>query len=434
MPQHGMARADRIGNTTLTRRALLAGGAAFGAGACTPRPPADALRFWAMSYQGDYAPHLMLPFTAATGIAVDTQSLAWTAAHEKLLTAHVGGALPDVFMLPNGWVQEFATIGALAPVPSAALFDGIFPGALAAMKVGARHYAVPWSVAPQVQFWRRDLLGQVGWDAAPETWDGWRRMGLALKRRRPDEFVFMMLLNWPDALLTMLTQAGAAWLRDRNTRGNFRSGKAREAFGYYKSLFDDALAPKVLSTEVPDALAAFNQGLFAVWTTGPTTLFDMASTLPFKQRPDRLPLDRWGTARIPGPDGPGAISVRDVCVCVSARSRRPDEAWALVRHLTHAASELRYANLIGSLPALRSAWGGLDFPADKLAAFRAQIDHVDAPPMIIESEQIRDQIALYSERMVRGLLTVDQTLAALDERVDRILAKRRQLVDAGKIT
>ena len=53
------------------------------------------LSLWAMSYEGDYSPMLMPAFTRATGITVDVQSLPWTAAHEKLLTAFAGGSLPD---------------------------------------------------------------------------------------------------------------------------------------------------------------------------------------------------------------------------------------------------------------------------------------------------------------------------------------------------
>ena len=38
--------------------------------------------------------------------------------------------MPDVLMLPNGWVGEFATIGALASVPDPALTADMFPGVL----------------------------------------------------------------------------------------------------------------------------------------------------------------------------------------------------------------------------------------------------------------------------------------------------------------
>lgn len=380
-----------------------------------------------MSYQGDYAPHLMLDFTRDTGIAVDVQSLPWTAAHEKLLTAHAGGGLPDVLMLPNGWIGEFAMIGALAPLPSTDLLDGIFPGAVEATGSGDRRYAVPWSVAPRVQYFRRDLLAAAGWDAPAGDWDGWRRMGFALKRRRPDDYVFMMLLNWPDELLTMMTQVGGRKLRERDTRGNFNTPEGRAALRYYKSLFDDGFAPRFASTEVPDQFAAFAQGLFAIWNSGPTTLLDM------RRRQSEIAPARWGTARIAGPHGPGAISVRDVSLCVAATSRRPEAAWSLVRHITSTAAELRFAQMIGSLPARMAAWPGLTFPPAVIAPFAEQAKFTADDPMIVEWEQVRDQVQIFGERAVRGLMTIAEALAALDVRVDAILAKRRSLVQAGRI-
>ena len=409
------------------RRDVLAAAGALAVGACAPRVDPNALRFWAMSYQGDYAPHLMRDFTRATGIPVDVQSLPWTASHEKLLTAYAGGGLPDVFMLPNGWVGEFAMIGAVAPVPSARLTEGIFPSVLDATGTSGRRHAVPWSVAPRVQYYRRDLLAAAGWAAPAGDWDGWRRMGFTLKRRRPDDYVFMMLLNWPDELLTMFSQLGNRNLRDRDTRGNFRTPEGRAALAYYKSLFDDGLAPRFASTEVPDQFAAFAQGLFAIWNSGPTTLLD------FRRRHVEIAPERWATARIAGPKGPGPISMQDVSLCVSATSTRPREAWALLRHVTSAAAELRFASMIGSLPARAVAWPHLAFPPAIVAPFAEQVGFNANDPMIIEWEQIREQVQIFGERAVRGLLTIDEALAALDTRADAILAKRRALVEAGRI-
>lgn len=420
---HDAGVARMTTDARIGRRGFVAGSvAALATAGCTVRP--TDLSFWAMSYQGDYAPFLMTAFTAETGLTVDVQSLPWTASHEKLLTAFAGDALPDVLMLPNGWVDEFAMIGAIRQLPSRALLDGVFPGVVPDVRTP---HAVPWSVAPRVQFFRRDLLAAAGWDVPARDWDGWRRMAAAIKRRSPDDYVFLFLLNWPDDLLTMFTQMGGRVLRERDTRGNFATPEGRAALAYYKSLFDDGFAPVVASTEVQDQFAAFAQGQFAIWNSGPTTLLDM------RRRGAELPPDRWGTARIAGPDGPGAISTRDVSLCVSTRSRRPDDAWALLRHCTAPASERRFAGLIGSLPAREAAWSGLPFPADVIAPFAAQARTVAGSPSIPEWEQIWEQVALYAERAIRGLMSVEETLAALDVRVDAILAKRRALVHAGKL-
>ena len=327
---------DRAGPiAVIDRRALLAGGAALLAGGCAPRRPPDALDFWAMSYEGDYSPHLMPAFTAATGVAVEVQSLPWTAAHEKLLTANAGGALPDVMMLPNGWVGEFAMIGAIAEVPDRPLVDDMFTGVLDTTRYGGRDYAVPWSVAPQVQFYRRDLLARAGYDTPATTWDGWRAMGRRLKALRADDYAILILLNWWDALFTFIGQTGARPLREHDTRGAFRQPVIREAFEFYVALFDEGLAPRVLSTEVQDPLAAFAGGYFAIYPSGPALLLDL------RRRADIIPPKRWGVARMPGPDGPAAASGVSASVAVSRATRRPQAGWALGRPRAEPARERR---------------------------------------------------------------------------------------------
>lgn len=397
---------------------------ALGLAACA-RPAAEPLRLWAMSWEGDYSPLLMPPFTRRTGVEVEVQSLPTTASHEKLLIATAGAALPDVFMLFNGWVREFATIGAIAPVPDPGIVRGIVPGLLEAVRVGGRDYAVPWSVAPQVNFYRRDLLAAAGYAAPPGDWAGLLRMGRELKRRRPGEYVFLMLLNWPTAIVNMMQQLGARPLRDRDTRGNFRSEPVREAFAHYATFFAEGLAPKALSTEVQDPVGAFAQGFFAVWPSNPTTLRDLA------QR--GVPQERWSTALCAGPHGPAPLSGQSATLCVSATTPRPAEAWALVRHLTSVESELHFQRAIGALPARLAAWSSPQLARPELAAFAQQMRRPAFDPQVVEWEQIQIQIQFAAERVVRGIETIPEALAGLDARVDRLLAKRRALVEAGRI-
>lgn len=379
-----------------------------------------------MSYEGDYSPHLMPAFTAATGIAVEVQSLPWTAAHEKLLTAFAGGSLPDVLMLPNGWVGEFAMIGAIAPVDDAALVADLFPGMAATTLYRGQSYAVPWSAGPQAQFYRRDLLADAGYETPATDWQGWKAMGHALKRRRPGEYAFLLLLNWWDGLFTFLGQIDAAPLRDRDTRGNFSDPAFREALAFYVSLFDEGLAPRVLSTEIQDPLAAFAQGYFAVYPSGPSLLLDL------HRRRAEIAGERWGVARMPGPRGPGRASGVAATLAVSRSTSRPREAWALVRHLTSAASELRFQTLIGSLPARASAWRDPQLATATLKPFAEQMLHPASAPGVVEWERIRAEVQLIAERVVRHQLTIDEGLAAMDRRVDALLAKRRALVAAGR--
>src|SRR4249919_1173052 len=105
-------------------------------GACAPSASdQQTIRFWAMGREGEVVAQLLPEFERRNpGIRVEVQQLPWTAAHEKLLTAFAGDALPDVCSLGNTWVPEFAAIGALEPLDARIAatptldVDDYFPG------------------------------------------------------------------------------------------------------------------------------------------------------------------------------------------------------------------------------------------------------------------------------------------------------------------
>ena len=88
-------------------------GALSGCGRRTTDPD-GALDFWAMGREAEVVASLLAAFHARhPTVQVRVQQLPWTAAHEKLLTAFAGDALPDVCQLGNTWLPEFSALGAL---------------------------------------------------------------------------------------------------------------------------------------------------------------------------------------------------------------------------------------------------------------------------------------------------------------------------------
>ena len=70
-----------------------------------------------MGREGEVVAELLPEFHRAhPGIKVEVQQIPWSAAHEKLLTAFVGDATPDIAMLGNTWVPEFVALDALEPL------------------------------------------------------------------------------------------------------------------------------------------------------------------------------------------------------------------------------------------------------------------------------------------------------------------------------
>ena len=378
-----------------------------------------------MGTTGENAPILLPPFTRVTGIDVDLQAVPWTGAHEKLLTGFAGGSLPDVMMLNTGWLSELDLLGALAPPPAALLTDQL-PGALAAVTIAGHPRAVPWTADSWVQFYRRDLISDVGYAAPPLEWAEWTRMAQAICRRHSDRFATLHLLDWPEPLFAYAAQTGEPLLRDRAGRGNFRSPGFRAALAFYKQVFDLKLSPRVTGAEAGDTYIGLRRGWYAILPSDAVFLGDA-------RRPEHgITRGSWGAAATPGPSGAGAAMARGTCLAVNRAARDPAAAWRLVAFLAGADLQRRMFGITGDLPTRKRAWAMLS-PDPVTDLFATQIANSVAPPAVPEWERITGEVQRVAEAMVRGNLGVDAAATEMDVRVDAILAKRRWLLDRGRI-
>ncbi|HZN93786.1 MAG TPA: extracellular solute-binding protein, partial [Myxococcales bacterium] len=76
---------------------------------CSCSAPSEkvVLELWAMGREGEVVAELTAGFEAShPGIRVHVQQIPFQSAHEKLLTAFVGDATPDVAQLGNTWIPE----------------------------------------------------------------------------------------------------------------------------------------------------------------------------------------------------------------------------------------------------------------------------------------------------------------------------------------
>ena len=263
---------------------------------------ATVLRFWAMGREGEVVRQLLLDFEHThPDVRVEVQQLPWTAAHQKLLTAFAGGALPDVAQLGNTWLPEFVALHAVDTVePSVVDASDYFPGIWQTNVIDEAAYGVPWYVDTRLLFYRRDLLAAVGYSAPPATWPQWIEMLGAIKRRGGARTLGLLLpLNEYEPLLALALQQDEPLLRDENGRGNFRSEGFRRALGFYREMFDRGLAPATSSNQVSNLWDEFARGYFSFYITGPWSIGEFKRRLPASLQAS------WMTAPLPGPNGPG---------------------------------------------------------------------------------------------------------------------------------
>jgi multiple sugar transport system substrate-binding protein len=392
------------------------------------------LRFWGMGREGEVVEELARQFERETpGVRIRVQQIPWTAAHEKLLTAHVGDATPDIAQLGNTWIPEFAALDALLPLDSLVSASGTiaadryFPGIWKTNVVDGALYGVPWYVDTRVVFYRTDLLADAGYDAFPTTWAEWRTAMERVKARaRPGQYpIFLPTNEWPQPVILGL-QAGSPLLREGGRYGAFSAPEFTRAFEFYTGLFRDGLAPSISSNQISNIYQEFATGNVAMLITGPWNIGEFRRRLPAEVQ------DRWATAPIPGPDGAasGVSLAGGASLVVFRHTEHPAEAWQFIEFLSRPEQQREFWRLSGDLPARVEAWRDSALIGDPHArTFWEQLQRVEPLPAVPEIELIVTKVFETGERVVRGSVPVARALTDLDADVNRVLEKRRWILE-----
>jgi len=401
------------------------------AGGCGGGRQPVVLHVWAMGREAEVLAALLPDFYREhPDVRVEVQQLAWTAAHEKLLTAIAGDATPDVCQLGNSWIPELVALHALEPLgdyvsrtPSVAPPD-YFAGVWQTNSVEGTLYGVPWYVDTRLLFYRRDLLEQAGFDAPAATWAGWLEQLRAIKRMvGPERFSVLLPLNEFEPLQILALEQDEAMLRDGNRYGNFESPSFKRAIRFYKQMFDEALAPRMTNTQISNVWNELGKGFYSFYISGPWNIGEFKRRLPPEQQ------DGWMTAPMPGPDGPGVSNAGGSSLVLFSRSRQRAAGWALIEFLSRPRVQRRFYELTGDLPPRRSSWEEGEIATDPYTrAFRVQFERLRTFPQVPEWEQIMQAMRVMAERVVQDQEGIDAAVAGFDVEVDGMLAKRRWML------
>ncbi len=401
-------------------------------GACgQSQPQPEVLHFWAEGVEAEVLAQLLPEFERThPDVRVEVQQLAWTAAHEKLLTAVAGDATPDLCQLGNTWIPELVALHALEPLQARVSTSPLiasndyFPGVWQPNVLDGVLYGVPWYVDTRLVFYRSDLLRQAGYAGPADNWADWLRQMQAIKQLvGKDRYAVLLPLNQFEPLQVLALEQPESMLRDGNRYGNFRSASFRRALAFYHSLFQQSLAPVLTETQVSNVWNEFGRGYFSFYVSGPWNIAEFRRRLAPGQQ------GSWMTAPMPGPDGPGVSSAGGSSLVIFERSRHKASAFAVIEYLSQPAVQQRFHELTGDLPPRRSSWqSGVIANDPYTRAFRTQLEHLRAFPQLPEWEQIMQAMRMMGERVARGEQTEAEATDKLDAEVDAMLAKRRWLL------
>ena len=388
----------------------------------------ERLEFWGIGREGEVIAELIPEFERRNpGIKVVVQQIPWTAAHEKLLTAFVGDAMPDVAQMGNTWVSEFAAVRALDDVSSIRVDrNDYFPGIWATNVVDGKLYGIPWYVDTRVIFYRSDILASVGYATFPATWAEWLDAMEKIKRAGRSRYGIILPTNEYEQPVVLALSNGSTILNTEGTRGAFRQPAFAEAFAFYVGLFRQGYAPSVSNTEIANLYHQFAAGDFAMFISGPWNVGECRRRLPAHMQ------DKWATAPMPARGKPASTGVSMAgggSLVVFRASKHKEAARKFIEYLSEPANQVKFFELTGDLPARRSAWQSPALAAEpRFPAFREQLESVRGLPQVPEWEQIATAIYDRGEAAARGTISVEQALTQLDKRADEVLEKRRWIL------
>jgi len=134
-------------------------------------------------------------------------------------------------------------------------------------------------------------------------------------------------------------------------------------------------------------------------------------------------------------DYPGVSLAGGSSLVIFKNSKHKKEVWKFFEYLSQSKTQIEFYKLLNNLPATKESWEDPLLKNDRfMQAFYLQFTNVRPTPKIPEWEQIAfAKIQQYAELTARKVMSVDEALKNLDSDVDRILEKRRWLVEQKKI-
>lgn len=396
------------------------------------------LTFWAMGAEGEHIKKMLPQFERLNpGIRVKVQAIPWGAAHEKLLTAFAGNSTPDVCQLGNTWIPEFQAIGALYPLDSLieqsatiqkeAFFEGIWNTNI----IGKMVYGIPWYVDTKVLFYRSDMLAKAGYPNPPQTWKEWLDASRKISRlhdagAKKYAAYFSLIFNDGYVPVILIMENRGKFLKENDCYGAFDDPATMEALQFYLTFFREGLASRS-QTEFTNIYQGFEDADFSMMIHGPWVASEIK-----KRSPDLA--GKWNTAPMPlkknRTSTPGGASL-----VIFKNARQPQAAWKLIEFLSRPETQVEFYRLTGDLPAAREAWQAAELQNDQeIQAFYQQLESVTPLPLIPEWEQIYVKIQEHLELVIFEKTTLEEAVKRLNREVDRILEKRRWLLERNLLS
>ncbi|MFO7179047.1 MAG: extracellular solute-binding protein [Pseudomonadota bacterium] len=332
--------------------------------------------------------------------------------------SNAGVGEPDVLQLDVVWLQEFAAAGWLLPADVA--LDDFFPAARAATLYQGRSYAVPWFVDVGMLYYRTDLV-----ERPPATFDELYAQAAAAKERTGIDYGFVFQAARYEGLVTVFVEYlggfGGTILGPDGSVEVDSEASIRALSSLYAAIHERKVAPTaVLSWQEEQTRFAFQNGRAVFMRNWPYAHALLA------RDPASQVAGRFDVAPMPAaPGGAPTATLGGQQLAISAHTRHPEHARALVRFLTAPEQMLERARMAGHLPARRSVYDHPEFEAAvgfEPGRIREIVEHATPRPLTPAYTELSQTLQLGVHRALTRQSTPRAALTDAAAEMRRILA------------
>ncbi|WP_458119058.1 sugar ABC transporter substrate-binding protein [Paenibacillus sp. Z6-24] len=379
------------------------------------------LKVWGMGAEGTALSKMVPDFEAKNpDIKVEVQAIPWDNAHDKLLTAVASQSGPDVVQMGMSWIPEFAEAGALQDLSSYTekypnlKADNYFEGARTKMTYEDKLVGVPWYIDTRVLFYRKDLLKQVGYNEAPQTWAELKDAATKLTARGKGNYG--ILLDSKDQLFTLpFAWENGSEVIDSSGKAVLNEPAYVETIQYLSSFFIEGIAPTQSDMKL---IPSFGEGILPMFFSGPWSVNQVKTELP------ELKEDQWGTAIVPAKEAGGeSVSVLGGSnMSVFSSAKNTEDAVKFISYLNEPDVQVKWYELTQDLPSTTKAWDNKVFQNNpNIQTFRTQMDTARSIPSVKEWETVAKQISDAFDQIVVGGQDIQTQLDQLNEQANSTL-------------
>ncbi|CAI3251045.1 extracellular solute-binding protein [Enterococcus cecorum] len=379
----------------------------------------EVLNIWGMGEEVKSLSKMTDDFTKETGIKVKIQSIPWSNAHDKLLTAIASKKGPDVLQMGTTWMPEFQKAGALTDMSKYINKyenlkpDNFFKGSVETTVFDGKSYGIPWAAETRVLFYRTDILKNVGYDEAPKTWDELEDAAKKLSDRGKDKYGINIDSKEQTLAFMFARQNGSPLFEDGKPL--FNTPRFVEAVSYLNDFIQKGYSPKEdLGMDVSQTFSG--DAMVPMFISGPWMAKAVKDTVPDAK-------GKWAIATLPKKEN-NLSSMGGSNLTIFKYSKQKDNAAKFIEFMSRPENQMKWLELTDALPTVMKTWENEKLKNDSLyKVFYEQLQNSEPMPLIPEFEELAQSYLKHFEQIYLGGKDVQSEMDDYQKESEKLLNK-----------